>query len=166
MTSGLKAEDSAKDFTRWQITLQKNLAGMAGPGGISHGAFRFAFVLSTYLRRSTRTAYPSIERVAATIGVSRETAARYQRELRNAGAIEAERDGKRGAFTYRFNSTVIEAHADATLQRIEAAGEVMRERQRTLYAKRIEGRSVIEPRAPIRDARGKFTRESCVRPAG
>ncbi|MEM1039393.1 MAG: helix-turn-helix domain-containing protein [Pseudomonadota bacterium] len=83
---------------------------------VKDGVFRFAFRVMQHINAGSGLAWPSMDRIAQQMNVSVRTAQRHSEALEALGWVVRERDGRRSAYRYRFNSDKLSADKIVTLR--------------------------------------------------
>lgn len=146
------SERKSQAFTSWKFDI---LDAMSCDAELQDIDFRVAFRLMQHINSKGLDAHPSLERLAAQIGVSRDTVMRSLNRLSDPkGAchwINRRRSGRTQPYLYSFAIDRLNSVIDGKLSREDRARETSDERKR----KRIEV-APVQPREVANDERSKL----------
>lgn len=124
------SEQEIQSFTSWKLDM---LDAMSCDPSLDDIDFRVAFRLMQHMNRRSRDANPSLERLAAQIGVSRDTVRRSLNRMTdmrgNRFWIIRERESRTETYSYSFRTERVDGVLDAKADREEQAKDALRERR-------------------------------------
>lgn len=143
-------EAEVQSFTSWKLDV---LEAMACDPEIDDIDFRVAFRLMQHVNAKTRDAHPSLERLAAQIGVHRDTVKRsIDRMCDKAGRrnwLNRVRVSRTEPYFYSFVTERVSAVLDGKIDREDRARELSQERKRKRFeVARLQPRDVAALHAP------------------
>lgn len=138
------SEQEAKSFTSWKLEI---IDAMSCDTALQDIDVRVAFRLMQHVNARTRDAHPSLERLAAQIGVSRDTVMRSLARMcdPNGGRhwLNRTRADRTQPYIYTFVTNRLNAVVDGKLDREERAREAAIEKKRRRFeVARVQPREV------------------------
>ena len=125
------SEEEAQSFTSWKLDV---LDAMSCDPELSDIDFRVTFRLMQHVNGRTRDAHPSIERLAAQLGVSRDTVMRSLARISDPEGgrkwINRSRADRTQPYFYTFVTDRLSGVIDGKIDREDRAREVSQERKR------------------------------------
>ncbi|HEY0124078.1 MAG TPA: helix-turn-helix domain-containing protein [Rhizobium sp.] len=142
------SEEEVKSFTSWKLDI---LDAISCDMALHDIDVRVAFRLMQHVNARTRDAHPSLERIAAQVGVSRDTVMRSLTRMCDAEGgrhwINRARADRTQPYTYSFVTGRLNAVVDGKIDREDRAREAAQEKKR----KRFEV-AAVQPREVANDA--------------
>ncbi|MDJ1632508.1 helix-turn-helix domain-containing protein [Rhizobium rhizogenes] len=141
------SEEEVKSFTSWKLDI---LDAISCDMALQDIDVRVAFRLMQHINARTRDAHPSLERIAAQVGVSRDTVMRSLTRMCDPEGgrhwISRSRADRTQPYTYAFITVRLTAVVDGKIDREDRAREVAMEKKR----KRFEV-AAVQPREVAND---------------
>lgn len=128
------SEQETKSFTSWKLDI---LDAMSCDPNVDPIDFRVAFRVMQHVNARTRDAHPSLERIAAQLGVHRDTVMRSIKRLSDLEGgrhwISRSRTSRTEAYFYTFMSDRLTAVLDGKIDREERARDLSVEKKRRRF---------------------------------
>jgi Helix-turn-helix domain len=120
-------EEERRSFTSMKLRV---LDAMSFDPALQGDVFRFAFRVIQHVNSFNGVAWPTIDRLAAQMGISRKTAMRHAATLVELGWVAWHRPNRRAAFEYRFRGDRVNQVLDAMELRVELAKDSLARRKK------------------------------------